>query len=183
MNRKLNLLFLSSTLLPCLLLHAADLPAPLLEVKPEMKPLGSATLHWLGMHIYDITLYSHEAAYTSNSTAILSIRYNVSIKHRRLVDTTLKEWQKLGIGEKAKHEKWSKLLESLWPDVKPGNSLIAFKRQDGPTQFYFGEKLLGEIEDSEFGPAFFAIWLDDRCSHPEVRDELLGEKKTEEKGS
>lgn len=177
MNRKMQLFFLSSTLIPCLLLHAADLPTPLKEVKPEMKPLGSATLHWFGMHIYDIALYAQEAPYKSNITAILSIRYNVSIKHRRLVDTTLKEWRKIGIGNKETIEEWKKLLDSLWPDVKPGNSLVAFKRQDGPTQFYFGEKLLGEVADANFGPAFFAIWLDNRCSHPEVRDELLGKKK------
>jgi len=58
MKMKSKLMLLCCALAPCLLLDAADLPAPLQEVKPEVKPLGSATLHWFGIHIYDIALYT-----------------------------------------------------------------------------------------------------------------------------
>ena len=55
-------------------------------------------------------------------------------------------------------------------------------RRDGATQFYFGDRLLGEVPDPAFGPAFFAIWLDAKCRYPEVRDGLLGVKKNAKKG-
>ena len=82
----------------------------------------------------------------------------------------------MGKGEDVQRAQWIEQLEPLWPDLKPGDSLTAFTRQDGPTQFYFGDRLLGEVPDPAFGPAFFAIWLDAKCRYPEVRNGLLGVK-------
>ena len=163
-------------------LGSAALPAPLREVKPELRPVGAATLHWFGLHVYDIALYAQEAAYTTNSTAVLGIRYNISIKHRRLLDTTLKEWRRMGKGDDVQRAQWIKQLELLWPDLKAGDRLTAFMRKDGATQFYFGDRLLGEVPDPAFGPAFFAIWLDAKCRYPEVRDGLLGVTEDGKKG-
>jgi hypothetical protein len=123
--------------------------------------------------VYDIALYNQGPEYSTNSTAALCIRYHVSIKHRRLLETTRKEWKRLGQGTAAQHERWSNQLDEMWPDVNPGDSLTAFRRQDGPTQFFFGDRLLGEVPDPSFGPAFFAIWLDAGCRYPKVRDGLL----------
>lgn len=156
---------------------AVELPVPLRDVKPALQPIGSATLRWFGIHIYDIALYAGEPSYTAETTAVLSIRYNVSIKSRRLQETTLKEWQRMGKGTDAQRAQWIRQLDALWPDVKSGDRLIAFKRRAGPTQFYFGERLLGEIPDPAFGPAFFAIWLDEDSRYPNIRDGLLGISK------
>jgi hypothetical protein len=164
-------------LLSASLLHAETLPAPLREVQPELRPSGATTLRWFGIKIYDVALFAQEIPYTSNGTAVLSIRYDISIKHHRLLETTLQEWQRLGQGTETQRTQWIKQLDKLWPDLKPGDRLTAFKRRDGPTQFYFDDRLLGEISDPAFGPAFFAIWLDPNCRYPAVRKALLGEKR------
>jgi hypothetical protein len=163
-------------------INATELPTPLREEKPELLPVGAATLHWFGLHVYDVALYAKETAYTTNGTAALSIRYNISVKRRKLLDTTLQEWRRLGKGDDAQRKKWIEQLESLWLDLKSGDSLTASRKGDGPTQFYFGDRLLGEVSDPAFGPAFFAIWLDENCSYPRVRDGLLGVKKGGKKG-
>lgn len=163
-------------------LGAAALPAPLREVRPELQPVGAATLRWFGLHVYDTALYAPEGAYTTNGTAALSIRYAISIKHKRLLETTLKEWRRMGKGTESQRARWVQLLEPLWPDLKPGDSLTAFIRRDGATAFYFGDRLLGEIPDPAFGPVFFAIWLGDNCRYPDVRDGLLGLKAADRKG-
>lgn len=149
------------------------LPAPLQSRAPALLPVGASTLHWFGIHVYDIALYSEGPDFATNSTAALSIRYAVSIKHRRLQETTLKEWQRLGQGDAEQHARWISRLDVLWPNVRPGDSLTAFRLRDGPTQFFFGDRLLGEVPDPAFGPAFFAIWLDAGCRYPKVRDGLL----------
>jgi hypothetical protein len=162
------------------LLAASALPAPLQNRTPALLSVGASTLHWFGMHVYDIALYNEGPDYATNSTAALSIRYAISIKHRRLQETTLKEWKRLGQGTPEQHERWISRLDGLWPDVKPGDCLTAFRCREGPTQFFFGDRLLGEVTDPAFGPAFFAIWLDTGCRYPKVRDGLL--KKMGEKG-
>ena len=156
---------------------AGAMPAPLHKVKPELRPLGTSTLHWFGLHVYDIALFTQEADYTTSATAVLSIRYNISIKSQRLQETTLKEWRRMNKGEEDQRQIWIKQLDSIWTDVKPGDSLAAFKSTGGPTQFYLGDRLLGEISDPAFGPAFFAIWLDADCSQPKLRDDLLRSKE------
>ena len=160
---------------------ASAFPAPLQNRTPALLPIGASTLHWFGMHVYDIALYNEGPDYATNSTAALSIRYAVSIKHRRLQETTLKEWKRLDKGTAEQHERWISLLNVLWPDVHSGDSLTAFRLRDGPTQFFFGDRLLGEVPDPAFGPAFFAIWLDAGCRYPKVRDGLL--KTTRDKGT
>jgi len=155
-------------------LHAMNLPAPLLEVRPPLRPLGTTTLTWFGLRVYDVALFAEKPPYTPADTAVLSIRYRISIRHQRLVETTLKEWRRLGQGTAAQRDQWYSQIEGLWPDVKDGDRLTAFKRRDGPTRFYLGDRFIGEVTDPAFGPAFFAIWLDADCRHPEVRDALLG---------
>jgi hypothetical protein len=157
-------------------LQAGELPVPLRDVEPPLQPVGSGTLRWFGLHVYDVSLFAEELPYSPAGTAALSISYALSIKHHRLIDTTLKEWRRLGQGTAAQHEQWRQELDGMWPDVKKGDRLTAFKRRNGPTQFYFGDRRLGEIADPEFGPAFFAIWLHEKCRYPAVRDELLGVK-------
>ena len=45
----------------------------------------------------------------------------------------------------------------------------------GATRFYDAERLLGRIDDPEFGPAFLAIWLDPRSIVRDLRVKLLGD--------
>ena len=155
------------------LFATAALPAPLQNRTPALRPVGASALHWFGKHVYDIALYNEGADYATNSTAALSICYAVSIKHRRLQETTLKEWKRLGQGTAEQHTRWSGRLDVLWPDVKPGDRLTAFRLRDGPTQFFMDDRLLGEVSDPAYGPAVVAIWLDAGCRDPKVRDGLL----------
>lgn len=155
---------------------AAELPAPLLAVQPEMRLVGSARMRVWGLHIYDISLYSAETPYTTNSTAVLTLHYNVSIKRDRLLETTLEEWDRLGIVDSPQRREWIGQLAMLWPDVRPGDTLTALRRGNGSTDCYQGDRMVGEVKDPAFGPAFFAIWLDANCSHPKSRESLLGMK-------
>lgn len=106
------------------LFATAALPAPLQNRTPALRPVGASALHWFGKHVYDIALYNEGADYATNSTAALSICYAVSIKHRHLQDTTLKEWKRLSQGAAEQHTRWIGRLDVLWPDVKPGDRLF-----------------------------------------------------------
>lgn len=182
MTRKLVSCIIFGALFSTSALGGAALPVPLRDVNPALQPVGTATLHWFGLQVYDIDLYAQGGAYTADRAAALSIHYNISIKQGRLLDTTLKEWRRLDKGESGQREQWIKQLEPLWPDLKAGDRLTAFMREEGPTQFYFDDRLLGEVADPAFGPAFFAIWLDPACRYPKVREGLLGLDMNAKKG-
>ncbi len=178
-----NFIALVMVVLLCGVLLASELPEPLKAVRPQLVSVGSATLRWFGIHVYDMSLYTTDQKYTPESTAVLSILYHISIKHRRLQDTTLEEWQRMNKGTPEQQEAWIQQLDAMWPDIKSGESLSAYRQSEGPTQFYFGDRLLGEVADPEFGPAFFAIWLDADCRYPKLRDKILKtDKKTNNQG-
>jgi len=156
-------------------LLAGELPSPLKDRQPALSLLGSSTLHWFGLHVYEVTLYTESTPYITNATAVLSLRYAISIRHKKLQEATLQEWKRLGQGTPEQQEKWISQLDKIWPDIKSGEILSAFVKKDGPTTFYFGDSLIGEVADVAFGPAFFAIWLDEGCRYPKVRKGLLKE--------
>lgn len=162
-------------------LLAGDLPSPLKDRRPALSLLGSSTLHWFGLHVYEVSLYTEGVPYTTNMTAVLSLRYSISIKHKKLQEATLQEWKRLGQGTPEQREKWISQLDAIWPDIKSGESLSAFVKKEGSTTFYFGDSLLGEVTDVAFGPAFFSIWLDEGCRYPKVRKELLKKADLEKK--
>jgi Chalcone isomerase-like len=172
----LLLVFASSVLV------AKELPLPLKERTPPLTLRGTATLHWFGLHVYDVSLYTEDQPYTTNTTSVLSLEYAISIKHKRLQSTTLDEWKRLKIATPEQRDKWIAQLDGLWPDIKAGEQLSAYFQKDGSTTFYCGDRLLGEITDAAFGPAFFAIWLDEGCRYPKVRDGLLKKETLEKKG-
>ena len=94
---------------------------------------------------------------------MLSIRYNIPVKQRRLVDIAVEEWQRMKHVREDQRKDWTRRIESIWPNLRPGDQLTAYRQQDGPTRFYFGDRVLGEVADPMFGPAFFAIWLGPSC--------------------
>ena len=163
------------------LLMASELPEPLKAVRPQLLPVGSATLRWFGIHVYDITLYAEDQNFITNGAAVLSIRYHISIKNRRLQETTLDEWKRMGQGSPEQQQLWINQLDTIWTDIKSGERLSAYRQADGATQFYFGDRLLGGVNDKAFGPAFFAIWLGDNCRYPKLRDEMVKPNLAREK--
>ena len=93
-------------------LGGAALPDPLTEFTPPFRPIGEARLRWFRLHIYDIALYATDPSYSTNRTAVLSIHYNISMKHRRLEATTLKEWRRMKKGDEAQGAHWIQQLAS-----------------------------------------------------------------------
>lgn len=120
--------------------------------------------------------------------AALKIQYNRDIDSDDLVDETKKQWDKLGLDRK-KYQIWLQTLSQIWPDIKTGEQLIfvlqttsqeiALKDASTNTnnqyqgQFFYQNESLKVITDSEFSLAFLAIWLSQKTTEPELRQQLL----------
>jgi glycine/D-amino acid oxidase-like deaminating enzyme len=146
-----------------------------------LSALGQASLTWLGIRIYDATLWTEQGSFHPweyDQKLALRIDYHRNIDSARLAETTRKEWRKLeeelDLPEEARRNEWLAQAEALWPDVKPGDYLVTVVEPGGACRFYSPDGLLGVIEDPEFGPAFLSIWLHPQTSRPDLRAGLIG---------
>ncbi len=135
--------------------------------------VGQSELNWMFWKVYDITLLSDSGSYQDSDYPVaLEIEYAREIEANMLVETTVKEWQRIDVDWKPA---WRDKLQAIWPSVTPGDELLLHVNDQGISQFFFNEDYIGEIQDTEFAPAFLAIWLSDKTRKPKLRQQLLGE--------
>ncbi len=140
--------------------------------------IGQTTLKRFGLHIYDASFWMLDDKLTdfmTNNTCALSITYARNIRAKNLLSNTKKEWKRLGFAGQYPTEAWLEILKNLWPDVKKGDQLVVVTHPGGKTTFFNNQTSLGTIDDSDFGAAFLAIWLDENSRFKKNRKELLGE--------
>lgn len=156
--------------------HASQLPEPVAEADYELRRVGSGDLSWLGRPVYAASLWTPAGrfeGYASGEPVALSLWYQRSFSREELVRITRTAWRLLDVPQ-GRRDAWAATLEGLWSDVAPGDNLTAVVLPGRATRFYDEERLLGEISDPAFGPAFLSIWLDSRSVLPGLRARLLG---------
>ena len=89
---------------------------------------------------------------------------------------SIDEIKKLGLGSAAQHEQWLADMKKIFPDVNEGQQLTGVFAPGQASRFFFNGKPIGDIDDPEFGLAFFGIWLHPKTSAPKLRQALLGSK-------
>lgn len=168
---------LSATLLLAAALAVAPARADAMPAGPfeALVEVGSGELTWFGLSVYDARLLSGHPDFQGLDSAepmALELTYRRKISSQRLVESTAKEWRRLegelALPGKERRQQWLDAVAEIWPDVTPGDRIIARYEPGGPTLFYGNDGLLGVVDDPEFGPAFLGIWL-----HPETRDTAL----------
>lgn len=160
----------------------AEAKSPLPEVVTlqwqDFEMVGQTTLKRFGLHIYDASFWMLEDQSLdslSTTTCALSITYARNIRAKHLLSNTKKEWQRLGFAEQYPIEAWLMMLKNIWPDVKKGDQLVIVTTPEGKSTFYNNRVSLGTVDDSNFGSAFLAIWLDEKSRFKKNRKELIGE--------
>lgn len=138
---------------------------------------GSGTLRYLGFRAYDAYLWSLEGQgnpLVGNQPFALEIEYAVAIRAEQMVNLSLEEMARLRQPGEDKLRKWSLEMKRSFPSVKPGDRLLGVQVPAAGTRFFVNGQLASEINDADFGSAFFAIWLDEKTQRPELRRDLLG---------
>lgn len=163
-----------------LLLLAFSARAELRLPEPQgLQQIGSGTLRWLGFHVYDASTWAGVPALPQDGSVpapfALQIVYAREISAEDLVSATESAWDDLGLLDD-KASSWLPQLKTLWPDVKPGDTLVLHIDGARQARFYYNGKLLGSVADQEFGPRFAAIWLHPDSSESTLRRQLLGER-------
>jgi hypothetical protein len=158
-------------------LLASSLPSPVVERGYELRKVGGGELRWLGMSIYDASLWTSSGRYRGfepGETIALSLWYQRSFSRDELVRITDVAWRRLGSTDGAQRERWLAELRRSWDDVAPGRNVTTVVIPNGPTRFYDQKGRFAEVADPAFGPAFLSIWLDPRSVVGDLRIRLLG---------
>lgn len=138
----------------------------------DLKLVGYSEMNWMFWKLYDIRLLSADGEYRENQYPLaLAIEYAREIDASMLIDSTIKEWERLSVSWK---EDWTQQLKGIWPSVKPGDELLIHVEISGISHFYFNNQRIGKIVDPDFAPAFLSIWLSTSTREPDIRKQLMG---------
>lgn len=147
----------------------------------ELVEVGGGELRWLGMVVYEARLLNGTDRFDGDfsiAPLALEITYRRNISRDRLVRTTGQEWNRLarelGLPGHQRVQGWLEQVAAIWPDVTPGDRIIALVQPTGVTEFHNNDGLLGEVSDPQFGPAFLGIWLHPATRAADLRAALLG---------
>jgi hypothetical protein len=147
------------------------------QALPQAQALGSGEMTWLGLRIYQATLWATQAPFDPAQGFALQLTYSVSIGRERLARTSIDEIRRLSASPVAPDilARWQAALESTLVDVSRGDQLIGVYLPGRGMQLYDASKLLGEIDDPALARAFFDIWLNPDTRDPGLRRRLLGQ--------
>lgn len=148
------------------------------STQTSLKQVGMAEFSYLFWDVYDSYLFNHSGKIDTNypwyeqAPLILEIRYKRDIKADDLIESTIEQWQHLGLSED-KYQEYVPWLKSVWPDLKDGDRL-ALLVQDGYSVFFYNKEELARQDDPYFSRIFLDIWLSTDTSEPKLRKKLLG---------
>jgi hypothetical protein len=162
------------------LLFAATLAALAAPTPPtaagDLRLLGQGEMRWLGFKVYDAALWVPEdQSWTPDGHYALTIRYARDISGARLVDTSIDEIRRLGLGDPQRLDRWRAALSLALPSVAAGDTLTGVRLPGAGARFWHGARETAVLADPQLARAFFAIWLDARTREPQLRARLLGE--------
>jgi hypothetical protein len=130
-------------------------------------------MRWLGLKIYDISLWRPVSTTDSEGPFALELEYAMRFRGRDIAARSIEEMEAQGYDDTLQLARWQRAMARIFPDVKPGDRLLGVALPGKEARFYSRDRHLGNIEDAAFVKAFFDIWLSEKTRAPRVRAQLL----------
>ena len=177
--QRIFFLALVAFLLP-LAAYGQPSPGYVRQALPEATLVGQGMFRWFGLSVYKARLWGDKAKVTATgwpaSSFALELEYTRKIEGEDIAIASIDEIKKLGLGTNAQYDQWLAEMKKLFPNVDEGHKLTGIFIPEQASRFFLDGKPIGEIDDPEFGPAFFSIWLHPKTSAPKLRRLLLNTK-------
>lgn len=150
----------------------SELPATVL--------VGQGDFTWFGLQVYQARLWAPAAAVSWEQPFALELTYRREMSRDTLVQASLDEMRRLGGSslDDAHLAAWEGEMRQAFVDVQPGQRITGLYLPGKGGRFYVDGEFRHAVTDADFSRAFFAIWLDARTRHPQLRRELLGLNET-----
>ncbi|MDX2217962.1 MAG: chalcone isomerase family protein [Burkholderiales bacterium] len=152
------------------------LPEPVQKDLPGLTLVGDTNFRFIGMKVYDIRLWAPEGRYAPDKPFALELVYDMNFKGTDIAKRSIDEKRGQGYGPEEKLNRWYAEMAKIFPDIKPGDTLIGIHVPGKEARFYTRSKFIAAVADPEFSRAFFDIWLSEKTSQPGLRKRLLGNK-------
>jgi Chalcone isomerase-like len=155
----------------------ATSPAEVAGALPAARLLGSGSLSFFGLPVYEARLWVGEgfaAERFERDPLALELQYARSLGGRLIAERSLKEMARLGGFNAEQGQRWLAAMTRTFPDVAPGDRITGVQRPGESARFFCNGKPIGELRDAEFTRRFFGIWLGPQTSEPRLREALLG---------
>ncbi len=139
--------------------------------------IGDGIYSWFGFQIYQAKLWTEGGSIDPKQPVraplALSLTYSRDIAGKKIASASADEITGLKSSSPEKVEQWLTAMRSIFPDVVEGDTITGVVTSQLATRSYLNERFIGEIVEPEFSRAFFAIWLDEKTSAPDLRKQLL----------
>lgn len=168
LNTRLKTALAAACLLAASALHASPLPH-----LPNFEAVGSGTMRFFGLRIYDATLWSPGGVWSATRPYALELIYARSFDGDAIARRSIEEMRAQRAYPAATLARWEQQMGALFPNVTSGDHLTGVRMPGEGATFYSGIRKLGQIDDEAFADAFFGIWLDPATRAPDLRARLL----------
>lgn len=165
---QLRAVLATACLLAASALHASPLPH-----LPNFEAVGSGTMRFFGLRIYDATLWSPGGVWSATRPYALELIYARSFDGDAIARRSIEEMRAQRAYPAATLARWEQQMGALFPNVTSGDHLTGVRMPGEGATFYSGIRKLGQIDDEAFADAFFGIWLDPATRAPDLRARLL----------
>ncbi|MEO1078816.1 MAG: chalcone isomerase family protein [Pseudomonadota bacterium] len=139
-----------------------------------MRAVGTARMQVLFWKVYDATLLAPQGEFQSEEPFALSLTYLRKLDGEKIAARSIEEMRKQGLDDEERLGRWYDLLANIIPDVNARDEIVGLAAEDGSTRFFLHGEPIGSVDEPGFTDAFFAIWLGEQTSEPELRNQLLG---------
>ena len=150
------------------------LPPQVLSKAPEMHPFGKGRHSWLGIRMYDATLWIVGPQWSAAETHALDLEPSRVVPADTLVKNAIKEMRNLKVGDESKLKTWQTEMKKVIPNVRPGDQIVIFCSDTNRTLVYLNDSSTGEVDDQSFCSAVMSVWLHPQTKHQAMRKSLLG---------
>lgn len=143
---------------------------------PGAALVGQGDFTWFGWRVYQARLWSLAVPVSWEQPFALELIYRRELSRDTLVQASLEEMRRLGGPslDEARLAAWDGEMRKAFVDVQSGQRIVGLYLPGEGGSFYIDGELRHSVADTDFARAFFAIWLDARTRHPQLRRELLG---------
>ena len=149
------------------------LPPQVLSTAPGIHPFGKGRHSWLGIRVYDATLWIVGPQWSAAAPHALDIEPGRDVPADTLVKSAIAQLRDLKVGDARQLGIWQAEMKKLIPNVKQGDQVVIFCPDTNRTLSYLNNSSTGEVDDPSFCRAVMSVWLHPQTKHQAVRKSLL----------